>query len=130
MFHTFAIKVMPVLAGLGLTGIVIGSGQADPSTEPVRCEIEATSSSGMISLEGIVEADIAVSGTYEFRVVGSGHGGNSNIRQGGAFTAGPDAAVTLGRVMLGASGAVYDASLEVVSNGKTIECSERVGGTI
>ena len=126
MFESIAIKAAPILA---LLGFAIGGSQAHSVAEPLRCEIEASSAGGMISLEGIVFADTAVSGSYAFHVVSSGGGGSSNIRQGGAFAAGPDGAVTLGRVMLGGSGA-YDASLTLDANGETIECAERIGGTL
>jgi CsgH protein len=126
----FAARAAPLLLGLGMAAIAIGAGQAGSTDGPVRCEIQTTSANGMIVLEGVVRADAGVSGSYQFRVVGGGHAGGSNISQGGDFTAGPGGAVTLGKVMLGGSGAVYDASLTVTSNGVTVECTEHVGGPI
>jgi len=127
--RAFLIKAAPVATALGLIGCVANAGPPGENEGPLRCEIAATSSGKTIALEGLVEADSAVSGTYLFRVVGSGRGGSSNIQQGGAFAAGPDGTATLGRIMLGASsGAVYDATLTIETNGETIECSERIGG--
>ncbi|MBZ0228738.1 MAG: hypothetical protein K8F58_09860 [Bauldia sp.] len=132
MFHShkrFA-GAAALLLGLGATGVAMGAGQAESASGPLRCEIQATTSGGMIALEGVVHADATVSGSYRFRVQSAGYSGNSNIQQGGDFTAGPDGPVTLGQVMLGASGAVYDASLTVTSNGMTVDCAERVGGSL
>jgi hypothetical protein len=124
-------RAVPLLIGLGAAGLAIGAGHAgSASGEPVRCEIQASSTSGMIALAGVVHADVEVSGSYRFRVASAGGAGGSNIQQGGNFTAGPDGAVTLGNVMLGGQGAVYDATLEIISGGKTVECAERVGGAI
>ena len=84
----------------------------------------------MITLQGTVHANQPLSGTYSFRVASAGHSGGTNIRQGGGFTAGPDAPAMLGRVMLGNAGAIYDADLEITAHGATVKCSERVGGAI
>ena len=122
----FTALAVPALLGLGLMGAAMSAGQAGTGDGPVRCEIQTSATNGMIALEGMVYADAAISGSYKFRVVSAGGGGRSNIQQGGAFTAGPGGAVSLGRVMLGGAGASYDASLSITSNGATIECAERV----
>ncbi|WP_353646775.1 curli-like amyloid fiber formation chaperone CsgH [Mesorhizobium sp. WSM2239] len=126
----FPARAAPLLLGLGAAAIAAGAGQAGSESEPVRCEIRAETSGGMTTLEGVVRADKAVSGSYRFRVKSSGASGSSNIDQGGAFTAAPASPETLGSVMLGSRGARYDASLTVTVNGKKIECSDRVGGAI
>ena len=124
-------RALTLFVGLGAAGLAMGAGQAgSASGEPVRCEIQESSMNGMIVLAGVVQADVEVSGSYRFRVVSAGGAGGSNIQQGGDFTAGPDSAVTLGNVMLGGRGATYDATLEIISGGKTVECAERVGGAI
>ena len=124
-----AARAVPLALGLGLAGFAISAGQAESTDGPVRCEIQANTQNGMVAMQGVVHADVAVSGSYRFRVASAGGGGNSKISQGGAFSAGPDDAVTLGNVMLGGGGS-YDASLEVTSNGETIKCAEWVGGPI
>lgn len=128
----FAARMAPLLLGLGAAGIAMGASHAGSTNtdEPVACEIQATQADGMIALEGIVRADEAIRGSYRFRVSSAGGSGSSNISQGGRFTAGPDGMTKLGKVMLGNTGAAYDASLEVTSNGVTIECAKRVGGAI
>jgi CsgH protein len=127
----FSTRAVPILLGLGAAGLTIGAGQAGSTSDgPLRCEIHASSAGGMVSLEGVVLADVEVSGSYRFRVASAGGAGGSNIQQGGDFTAGPGGAVTLGEVMLGGQGAVYDATLEINSGGASVKCAERVGGAI
>ena len=69
-------------------------------------------------------------GSYPFKVKNAGGGGSANISQGGDFAIGAGEQATLGQVMLGSNGAVYDARLTVTVDGETIECAERVGGAI
>ena len=128
--NRFAFGAAPVVLWLGVAGFAMGAGQADSSTDPVRCEIQATAANGMIALEGVLHTDVALTGSYTFKVTSSGGAGSSNIQQGGGFAADPNQSTTLGTVMLGNSGGTYNASLEILSNGRTVACSERVGGAI
>lgn len=130
MATRFPARTVLLLFGLGAAGIAIGAGHAGTAAGPVRCEIRADSTNGMTSLEGVVHADKAVSGSYQFRVKSSGASGRANLDQGGDFTAGPGNAATLGSITLDTRGARYDASLTVTLNGKTIECADRTGGAI
>lgn len=130
MNRPLAARALPLLCGLGLVGLAAGAGQAASDGGPVRCEIRAENAGGMIVLQGVVHADADTSGTYRFKVKSTGSGGNSDISQGGSFTAGPDRPAMLGRVMLGGGGAIYDASLDVTSAGATVSCSEQVGGEL
>ena len=127
MFHSFAMKAAPAIVGLGLIGCVANAGQpAAANDEPLRCSIETSSAGGMTVLEGVVESDTAIRGDYRFSVEGSGSS-STRIRQGGQFSAGPGAPVTVGRVMLGGN-ADYEASLTLELGGDTIDCSEDGGG--
>jgi hypothetical protein len=85
---------------------------------------------GAIMLQGVIHADVPVSGSYRFKVASAGSAGNTNMSQGGYFTAAPGEAAMLGKIMLGNAGAIYDATLEIESDGMTVECEERVGGAI
>ena len=122
--------VTPLLAGAGMAVAAAGAVQAGSTAGPLSCAILANSVNGAIALHGTVQTDVAVSGTYRFKVASAAGGGRSNMQQGGNFTAAPGGPVTLGRVMLGNPGAIYDAHLEIVSNGLSVECSERIGGAI
>jgi hypothetical protein len=126
----FPLAALPLVLGLGVAGFAMASGETDTAVDPVRCEIQANAAGGMIALEGVLHTDKALSGSYLFKVTSSGGAGRSNIQQGGYFSAGPDAPATLGTVMLGNSGGTFDASLEVMANGTTVACAEKVGGLI
>ncbi|MGY6707958.1 MAG: curli-like amyloid fiber formation chaperone CsgH [Rhizobiaceae bacterium] len=112
----------------GLFALYLGAGgvTASPVTleEAPRCEIRATTESGMVALQGVFRADAATTGSYGFHVVGSG-GGNSRINQGGGFSAKAGEEVALGTVMLGANSR-YEVSLTVTAVGETLECAERI----
>jgi hypothetical protein len=130
---SFSAKAAAAGAALAAIGFAAGAGNAGATGEaetsgPVRCEIQASSAAGMTTLQGVVHADTAVTGTYSFRVTGSGGGGSSNIQQGGMFAAGPEGPAELGQVML-SGGSAYDARLEITADGTTLECSKRVGGS-
>jgi hypothetical protein len=122
-------NVMPVILGLGVAAATIGTGQAGSSAGPLRCEIEATRQGPMVSIAGLVHADAPLAGSYRFKVASAGGGGGSNISQGGNFSAGPGVPAMLGRVSLGGN-SIYDATLEVAADGLTVECEERVGGSL
>lgn len=122
-------RTASLLLGLGLAGVAIGAVQAGSGAENFRCEIRTNDANGMITLEAAVHANVVTPGAYRFRASSVGHSG-TNIQQGGNFEAKPEAPATLGRVVLGNPGAIYEASLEATSNGKTIACFERIGGTL
>jgi CsgH protein len=130
--HRFlSAAAVPLFAGLVAIGATVTSGHADPasggdaaSQGPLRCEIQKSAANGLLSLAAVVHSDAAVSGSYSFRVVSGGHGGSSNIDQGGAFAADPAAAVTLGTVMLNTD-ASYTATLTVKAGGTTVACSDK-----
>src|SRR6476660_1495912 len=118
---------VPLFLCLGAAVAAAGAVAAESPAASLRCEIETRLTNGMIAIEGVVYADAAVAGSYLLRVVSAGSSGNSDIEQGGAFTAGPDRKVTLGQVILGARGS-YKANLDLTVDGKSVTCSERVSG--
>ncbi len=130
--------VATMFAAMGTAGFAMGDNDASLETGsdvksadgPVRCEIQAIPDNGGIILEGLVHADTPVKGSYRFQVVTTSRAGNSNVSQGGYFSAGPDDAMTLGKVMVGNHGATYDINLEVTMGGETVECVRRIDGVI
>ena len=120
-------RVAPVLIGVAIAGAAYAASNGDNDQMPTRCEIKTTQQGSMISLDGVFVADSDMSGSYRFQITSIGGSGNTNIRQGGGFSAEAGDEVTLGRVMVGANGALYDASFEVTLGGETFKCSERVG---
>jgi hypothetical protein len=123
-------RAFATVLGLGLVAIAASAVQATSTAGPLRCEIAATAAGGAIALESSVQTDVAVSGSYKFRVASAGHSGSANFQQGGGFSAAPGTPVTLGRIMLGNTGAIYDAILEIAADGATVTCTKRVGGNI
>ncbi len=123
-------RAAPAVVGVVLAGAAFAATADDNGDGPARCEIRATQQGSMIALDGMVMAQDAASGSYRFSVASVGGSSNTNIRQGGGFSAGAGDAVRLGRVMVGGSGSSYDVTLEVTLGAETIECSERVSGSI
>ena len=134
--------MLSVLIGLSAGAMAVSAHQqanADPVNgeivvantsivdKPVYCEIKASSANGLTSLEGVFHTNVALDGSYRFTVTSSGRAGNSNISQGGNFSAQADDALTLGRVMMGGQGAIYNASLVVTTSENTIVCENRAG---
>ena len=118
------IIALPVLLGLGLAGFAVTGGQASVNA-PTVCGINANSSGGMIALEAAFQSDVAVNGSYQFRVMSSGSGGSSNISQGGAFAAAANDLVKLGQVSIN-SGSTYQVEFTVNANGVDLDCSKDV----
>jgi len=137
-----AARAIPLLLGVGVIGAALGAASPAASIDqetgaasrgahaPVRCVINSGSSGGMLTLQGLLSADIDVAGSYQFAVRNAGGGGSANISQGGDFALLAGETVTLGQVMLGNNGSIYDARLTVTVDGETLECSERIGGAI
>ncbi|WP_127520424.1 curli-like amyloid fiber formation chaperone CsgH [Mesorhizobium sp. Z1-4] len=124
----FISRVAPAMIGVAIAGAAYAATSGEEKA--TGCEIRTTQQGSMISLDGVFVADAAVSGSYKLLITSVGGGGNTNIRQGGGFSAQAGEEVTLGRVMVGGYGASYDASLEVEAGGETLKCSERIGGSI
>jgi hypothetical protein len=128
----FALGAATLFVGAGIAAATAGSTQAGSGSSdgPVRCEIAASASGGMVTLAGFVHSSKALAGDYTFSVKSAGRSGGADIQQGGDFEADPGEPALLGQVMLGGSGAIYDATLVVKAGGKTWRCKERVGGKI
>jgi len=118
-----------IALGLGLAAMAAGTGQAT-SDGPLSCSIEAVDAGGIIALASTVQTEVALSGSYRFRVASAAHSGSTSFQQGGGFSAAPGSPVTLGRILLGDGGAIYDATLEIVADGIAVTCTRRVGGKI
>jgi len=123
------------VAGLAAAACAIPATQASTSGSPsaasngpVRCEISITDARGATTIEGRVNADRAVSGTYRLAISSRSSGGQAMINQSGDFTAGPNAPAVLGQTTLGGSRGQYRASLEVSVSGQRMSCAES-GGT-
>ena len=104
------------------------AGRDGSTSEPLRCQIRDTVQGDAILLEPIVYANTSTSGTYTVSVSGGGTSGSTNIRQGGAFEAGPGIPASLGRMSVEANGAAYDVKLKVTAGGMSVSCVKKVSG--
>lgn len=131
-FRTLALPIVPLALTMGVLGMIDGNGNgAAAGSNAVDCEIRVTDSGGMVTLEGMVYAKRAVSGSYRLEVFQGGDSGTSVINQGGSFSAGPGDANSLGIVTLGSDGrSTYVAKLKVNWNGGSAKCVERAGGSL
>lgn len=107
-----------VAAALGLTSAI-----ANPATASSTCGVLTSTQNGMLLIQGMVLSPVALDGVYQFRVQSSGTGGNSNISQGGTFTAPADQETVLGQVMINA-GTDHKIALDVTANGKKLDCDQ------
>jgi hypothetical protein len=132
--HKSAALALPLLAaaiGVAAASAAGGAGSVAPAIPPgsdagsFRCEIQAKPMGGMTSLAAVVHANVAMSGSYSFKVASGSRGGSSNINQGGPFAAKGKELVTLGTVSVG-PGAAYNATLTVTANGVTATCDDPV----
>lgn len=118
------LSIIPAVLGLGLAAFAVTGGQAGTtSAAPVQCGVNSTTQNGMLMLEGALQTDVAVNGSYQFRLQSSGSGGSTNISQGGNFSASAHDTVSLGKVMINA-GSRYDLVFEVTANGKKLDCDQ------
>lgn len=104
------------------------AGKDGSNSGPLRCEIRHTVQDDAILLEPLVYADRSINGIYTVSVSGGGTSGSANIRQGGAFEAGPGSPASLGRMSVGANGAAYEVKLKVTAGGASISCVKQVSG--
>jgi len=114
----FAMSGLVALAALGTAGYARSTEEA---FAPIPCEVVATEFGSMTSLEAIYNAQGPASGTYRLSVRTVGGPGNSNINQGGGFSASEAGPVSLGRVTVGKAPG-YDISLTVQVSGQTYDC--------
>jgi hypothetical protein len=121
---------VPAALGLGVIGVMASGSERVDASQPLRCEIQVKERGNSVALQGVVFAKTAIEGSYLLRVSKSGGGGSSDINQSGDFSAGPGEPSTLGTVSLGGDGGSYVARLMVTWDGGSIECTERVGGTL
>ncbi len=127
MLDTFSI-----LSG-GLTALILGlmsngtdtQSVTEPQVEPIRCEIQTLERGGQLTLKGVVLSEQKIDGSYQFSVSNKGRNGSSNIQQGGEFFATANKSAVIGKVVLNASGASYDAQLSIRVDGETYDCFEQ-----
>ena len=96
------------------------------AAEDTRCEIRVASQGRMLVVESWVHASQPASGRASIRIEGIGRAGSTNVAQSAGFTAAPGEPALVGRSMV-MGGALYDVSLSATIDGRTVDCTERVG---
>ena len=120
--------VMAALANLGAVGTILQpTAPLNAARAPISCDIRVSHGGRLVDLKAVVSAQAATSGSYRLRVVSSGSN-SSNIDQSGEFSIG-NGSTTVSSVSLGGSGN-YTARLTVTADGRTTECSQKVGGSL
>ena len=109
--------------GLGLATLAATSGSASAGTtaSAATCGVLTSTHNGMLVIQGSILSPVPLQGSYHFKVQSSGGGGNSNISQGGDFSAVANQQTTLGQVMIN-TGSKYQVDLDVTANGKRLDC--------
>jgi len=109
------------LLGLGLAALAATSGMANAGSNSGTCGVLTSTQNGMLLIQGSILSPVPLEGSYQFKVQSSGGGGNSNISQGGNFSAPANEQTTLGQVMINA-GSNYEVDLDVTANGQKLDC--------
>lgn len=131
ILRNLALPIVPLALTMGVGMIDASNTGAEAGSKALDCEIRVSDAGGMVTLEGMVYAKRAVSGSYKLEVFQGGDSGTSVINQGGSFSAGPGGASSLGVVTLGSDGRTsYVAKLKVNWNGGSAKCIERAGGSL
>jgi hypothetical protein len=113
--------------GLGLATLAATSGiasagtTAGAGTSSTSCGVLTSTHNGMLVIQGSILSPVPLQGSYHFKVQSSGGGGNSNISQGGDFSAVANQQTTLGQVMIN-TGSKYQVDLDVTADGKRLDC--------
>lgn len=121
--------VVPALAALGVVAAGAGSSESAKAAGPLTCEIEVNRAAGGVELQALVSAMRDTSGSYRLSVAKSGGGGSASINQSGGFELRGGAPRVVSSVNLGGDGR-YTARLSVTADGRTVECTRRVGGSL
>lgn len=123
-------SLLPLIGAWSASALANGGAPAplpDGYSDLPRCEIRAEPAGRGVVLEGLVFADVPLSGTYQFRISQQGAGGASRINQGGEFEATPGTPESLGTVSIGSGPNSFSATLSVSWAGGTVDCSAGTG---
>jgi hypothetical protein len=107
-------------------GAAAGGETQGAQAQSPTCDIRVVREGGSLVLESLVFAPVPAGGSYELKISQGGYAGQSSIRQGGDFEAGPGAAASLGIVSLSDQGG-YAATLIVHWHDGAPDCTRHVG---
>jgi hypothetical protein len=127
MYGSWLLRLL--ITGVALFAPGVGaSGETGPAAGmDTTCDIVAREDSDALWMQGVVIAQNARDGVYEFEVRTLGGSGGSAIRQSGQFSAASGEPEYVGSVQFGPSGAEYDARLTLRFDGGELVCTKRIG---
>ncbi|QQA43298.1 curli-like amyloid fiber formation chaperone CsgH [Pelagovum pacificum] len=98
------------------------TGTETATAAPLRCGLQVTEAGGMVTVEGVVQSDTAVSGSYALNLTRSAGGGTAQVQQGGAFTLAAGESGRIGRAEFNGRAADIDGQLTVNVSGADLVC--------
>lgn len=129
-FHVTPLGIaLPVAAALGLMAAGVGSSETAKAGGSLTCAIEVGQFGGGLELQVLISAPRDTTGSYRLSVTKSGGGGSADINQSGGFELQGGQPRVVSSVSLGGQGA-YTARLSVTADGRTVDCSRRIGGLL
>ena len=118
LFTAPKIALATGLAAFALGCTALADQAGTPGTAPLSCSIDVSSRGGMLTLEGVVTSDTALSGEYHLRVERRG----TLMTQGGPFRVTPGSPARVGQVTLNGPASGLDAELTLEVSGRTYRC--------
>ena len=118
LFTAPKIALATGLAAFALGCTALADQAGTPDTGPLSCTVDVTSRGGMLTLEGVVTSDTALSGEYHLRVERRG----TLMNQGGPFRVTPGTPARLGQVTLNGPSRGLDVELTLEVAGNTYRC--------
>ncbi|SLN70258.1 curli-like amyloid fiber formation chaperone CsgH [Roseisalinus antarcticus] len=122
---THPLKLIAVATATAITtacAVPLGAATGGAEDAPVSCALTVTEAGRMVSVEGVVQARKAVSGSYSFDLRTSGSGGSATIRQGGPLVLSAGESATLGQSQFSGRAADVDGTLTLELEGQTLVC--------
>ena len=107
-------------------GTAAHSGDGFVSDTRVQCDIEVREERNMLRMRGVVLADDALQGVYEFEVRSLGGSNSTSIHQSGQFSAGSGEPEYFGLAQFGGTGASYNAKLTLYFDAEELVCNKRI----
>ena len=109
-----------ILVAVGVPAVIAQSAEG-----PIRCEIALDPVAGGTLIEGRIDSDIRVRGTYAMAITSRTGGGSVSLRQSGDFEAAPGAPARLGETRLPGGPERHHVDLEIRVDGRNRSCQAR-----
>jgi hypothetical protein len=116
-------------AALPIACLALAATAPVSASERLACKIGINRNGPAMEILALVSAPRPIQGSYRLQVTMQAPYGGSTMNHGGTFMAGPGAPQVVGRFALSGGGR-YTATLQVTADGHTIDCTERIDGTM